>query len=560
MAKRRRPYEHQADCHAVKRVRRYDTDHLSPLSDELLLRIFSNLPVSGLVLCQRVSNRFHSICGDSQLWKSAYYNRFVRPRASRIPGIRYSTTSPEVLLFSSRRSKWLGDDRLVKRGKEVDWKRQYRLRHNWSKGSCDRSHIQLTEPPSVAPLLVQLRDDIAYTVDTTTGLRAWHTKAGQKLLATVGLKGQGDRIGKTSAPTSLAVDVSKECSSNDCDVSVGFEDGHFSIYRLDRSRGCFSHKYSHPRSCNGMLAALAFSSPYILTLTEAQLLSVYTFTSISEVTPPDAVFTPPRLLSSLKSHTVWPPLSLSIRSTSADVIASIAFAIPTYLSGWSVGLQELQLTTQGEVVVSRLTSAVNQGFTPLSPSLSQVSSPSISQMSARSEGNGSGSFPSTAKPTSLSYAHPYLLASHPDNTLTLYLVSSTSAELSISQGTRLWGHTSSVSGVSVGGRGKAVSVSLRGEELRVWELEGGFASATSKRRLDAGDISVQVRPEKKSESDDGQHSKDRSTPETGIGLTLERSIKELNFSPGWIGFDDEQVIVLREEDQGRQTLAVYDFT
>ena len=92
-----------------------------------------------------------------------------------------------------------------------------------------------------------------------------------------------------------------------------------------------------------------------------------------------------------------------------------------------------------------------------------------------------------SKPTSLSYTHPYLLVAHPDNTLTLYLVTSTAQALSISAGSRLWGHTSSVSGAHVGGRGKAVSVSRRGDELRIWELEGGFASSAAKRRLAMGD-------------------------------------------------------------------------
>jgi hypothetical protein len=29
---------------------------------------------------------------------------------------------------------------------------------------------------------------------------------------------------------------------------------------------------------------------------------------------------------------------------------------------------------------------------------------------------------------------------------------------------------------------------------------------------------------------------------------------------GWIGFDEENVVVLKEQSQGRQALVVYDFT
>lgn len=39
--------------HEAKRVRPSSRDHLSRLSDELVLRVLSYLPVSQLVLCQR---------------------------------------------------------------------------------------------------------------------------------------------------------------------------------------------------------------------------------------------------------------------------------------------------------------------------------------------------------------------------------------------------------------------------------------------------------------------------------------------------------------------------
>ncbi|KAI9752966.1 MAG: hypothetical protein M4579_005398 [Chaenotheca gracillima] len=561
MAKRRIADEVAHSEQPNKRLRRGTRDHISPLSDELLLRILSNLPVATLALCQQVSHRFHSIGGDSQLWKSAYYNRFVRPRALRIPGISFPESSPDNFVFSSHRSRWLGDESLLKQGKEVDWKRQYKLRHNWSRGSCDTSQIRLGELPVTPPLLVQLQEELAFTVDGTSGLRVWDTKADKKLLAAVDLKQAGEPSSRSSNPTSLAVDCSAESTS---DVCVGFGDGHFSIYRLNRTEGIFQFRHSHPPSLNGTLTALAFSSPYLLTMTERQLLSIYTFAAEDGSTLQKDTLAPPRLLSSLKSHTVWPPLSLSIRSTSSQVVASIAFAIPTFLSGWSVGLQELQFTAEGEITQSRLTTAVNQGFTPLTPGQPTSSSSSPSPHANARGRRGLGSILSSARPTSLSYSHPYLLVSHPDNTLTLYLVSSTSAELSISEGSRLWGHTSSVSGVAVGGRGKAVSVSMRGEELRVWELEGGFRSATSKRKLDAGQVSVQIRPEPKREeagtdSEEDVPPKSPATP-TGTRLALQRSIRSLDFAPGWIGFDEERVIVLREEDQGNQNLVVYDFT
>ena len=35
---------------------------------------------------------------------------------------------------------------------------------------------------------------------------------------------------------------------------------------------------------------------------------------------------------------------------------------------------------------------------------------------------------------------------------------------------------------------------------------------------------------------------------------------ELTLTRGWIAFDEENVVVLKEQSQGRQALVVYDFT
>jgi WD40 repeat protein len=152
----------------------------------------------------------------------------------------------------------------------------------------------------------------------------------------------------------------------------------------------------------------------------------------------------------------------------------------------------------------------------------------------------------------MSYSHPYLLAAHPDNTLTLYLVNSTSKALSISHGTRLWGHTSSVSGAHVGTRGKAVSVGRLGDELRVWDLEGGMGSAASRKRSLNGDLSVRVQPLKTTQ--------DANDVEFGLRSALEQGFDDETVSRGWVGFDEQNVIVLREKREGCQSLVVYDFT
>lgn len=140
----------------LKRHRPNFIPHIKRLSDELFLRIASFLQISDLTSCQRVSKRFSRIATDSQIWKALFYRRFVRPRASRIPGA--SRAPPSSLYYSSRNSKWLEDEGLV-RTSATNWKELYKLRHNWNRGICGVSEIDITVdsplPPPIPPFLVR---------------------------------------------------------------------------------------------------------------------------------------------------------------------------------------------------------------------------------------------------------------------------------------------------------------------------------------------------------------------------------------------------------------------
>src|SRR5690348_7244821 len=88
----------------------------------------------------RLSKKFSRLAVDSELWKAAYYHKFVLPRTSRIPGIKDGGFA-DRLHYSSKLSKWLDDKYLVKDGAKTHWKQQYRLRYNWSQGNCAVSEI-----------------------------------------------------------------------------------------------------------------------------------------------------------------------------------------------------------------------------------------------------------------------------------------------------------------------------------------------------------------------------------------------------------------------------------
>ena len=123
----------------------------------------------------------------------------------------------------------------------------------------------------------------------------------------------------------------------------------------------------------------------------------------------------------------------------------------------------------------------------------------------------------------------------------------------------MWGHTSSVSGAHVGMRGKAVSVSRLGDELRVWDLEGGIVSAAAKRRFLNGELSVRVQPARLNDDIEDDDVVDTKSHQT-LRFALERGYDDSTVNRGWIGFDEQHVVVLREKGAGSQALVVYDFT
>ena len=171
-----------------------------------------------------------------------------------------------------------------------------------------------------------MSNSIIYAADSMSGLRAWDSKNDRELLASSELSGDTDTA---RLPTSMATDANNTGDDKER-VVVGFEDGSFSIYalRIDQrtSRKTFTNVFTHPPSTNGMLSALAYSSPYLVTMTEDHLLSLYAFESIPGTT---GLLDAPKLLYSLRSNTAWPPVSA--RRTSRQHI--IALPRPVHIAG-----------------------------------------------------------------------------------------------------------------------------------------------------------------------------------------------------------------------------------
>jgi len=449
----------------------------------------------------------------------------------------------------------------------VDWKRQYKIRYNWARGKCAVEELKIggeleEEDESRRKMLVKVVEGVAVTADKDEGLRAWDLKT-RGLIAQIGIRSRGSE----AAPSCIAVDET-EFERGLLDVALGFDDGSFGVWRLSTSERRLAQRYRHEKSSNGELKAMAFSFPYLLTATQAVLVSLYTF-EVPTVTavghnsgePTASVSSvgtgklpSPYLLTSLDSYTSRPPLALSIRKAGKATVASVAYTFSTR-RGWSIGVQDLHIRLSGtdvksvpEITTTRIayTSPIELGGSPLTPPATPqhprrrgaVSAPEPSETSQPERG-----------PTTLCYTHPYLLATLPDNTLVLHMCTSNASSLSISDGIRLWGHTSGISDAEITARGKAVSVSTRGEEMRVWELEGRSAGAGSR--------SVEIRPW---QSPGGEGSSGGGLVDRGGGLHLDDPARDWDERRNWVGFDDEMVIVLKERRGARESLMVYDFT
>jgi hypothetical protein len=301
-------------------------------------------------------------------------------------------------------------------------------------------------------------------------------------------------------PTSLA--VNEALASEDANLHtlvVGFEDGSFAMYTFRKDDDHFDVLHEHPAGSNGALVGLALHSPFLATMTASHLLSIYRLSWERNGT-----LGPPRVVHSVASQAGNTPVAVTLRRTGETTIASLAYpTLPGIGEAWTIQMQEIHLSLNGKLLKNR------SAASPYDTSLAR------------------GQQRRLLRPSSVAYAHPYLLVAHKNNTLTMFLVSSTVEDLAIGRPQRLWGHTSAVSLALVEDKGKAVSLS--GDEVRVWELEGSHPSRVAQ--------SVRIRARR----GEDRHSRNRSVAHVCVG------------------FDDERVVVMREPVEDQSTLIVYDF-
>ncbi|KAF7161847.1 hypothetical protein CNMCM6106_008958 [Aspergillus hiratsukae] len=423
-------------------------------------------------------------------------------------------------------------------------------------------------------MLVEFCAGFVFTADSEHGLRCW--RASDQISCSAGLPLVESESETSALPTALA--VSRCLLQNLIKVTVGFADGRFGVYDMDTQSLCLRLRSFHPASADGAITAMATSDSYLLMVSEHKVLSLYemflaepehTTRSNAANTSNQSSGEGVKLLASLKAGSILSPMSLSVRFAHSEIIASIVYSFFHIGCGWSLGIQELRFGKDGEQIGSRLATTVNAqyGAMPLHPLTLSRRGYSSSFESGPSSGESlveltDPSILHQEPPTSISYSHPYLLTSHADNTLTVYLVVSTGVKLFVKGGQRLWGHTSSVSAVQVSDRGKAISVSSRGDEIRVWELENLIPALGSSKAV-REENSIQINPENKSCK---RH--EGGTLLTGFlacqlcgpHLASGQVSREYTRMGGCVGFDDERLLLFSRKETGTHLIELYDFT
>ncbi|KAK7902395.1 hypothetical protein LTR67_002040 [Exophiala xenobiotica] len=525
MGKRRRSDDNDDVRRSVKKSRTGSRRNLLDISDEILLRVLSFLPVKDLLRTESVSRRFRSLATDREIWKANYYDTWIDPRARRLPAVK----TEEEARQRTKIARWLEHGQKLRDGPAVDWKRQFKVRSNWAAGTAKVQEVEVAHPPT-PPVIAKVYKGIIFTFDRLSGLRAWLASAGTRTL-----KAQL-RLEAATAATCMAVDAL--CGA--VHVLLGFEDGTFSTY-LFQDAGGFE-QISTQQTADGPLMAVALAMPWAMTVSKTKFLSLYDLAGKKEEDGSEASLEP---VTRLQSDASFSPVSLALRRTPSRIIATVAYAFNRLHSGWCMGLQEIMLSTNGTLLNSRLTSTIETPFD------ARYQGRDRWEVSTRS--TSSLPFPLhpqlMSPPTSLSYEHPFLLCTLADNTIMSFLVTSNENKLEISAGRRLWGHTSGVSGAEVNNRGKAVSISCRGDEIRVWELEPVMTANSQARtstRIKTVDALSGVAAA-------------LARRGTGLGLALPEMKQEISLTRRWVGFDDEQVVVLGERDH-KQIMALYDFT
>lgn len=396
------------------------------LNEELLLQVFSYLPLDTVCDALLVCHRWYRIGSDNKIWRDLYYAHFFKKH-------RFQTT----LSVGEKQSGF-------------DWKSIFKLRYNWNRGACHVKHIQFESipgPSSHPKILMASRNRIIATFNASYELEVWISHDNVCLA-----KGRvqdwlknGSKVSELGHGTAIIVNpvgALKFC--------VGFDTGSFIVVSLE------GLKDGDPKLVPKQIAIFDHSRyGAIKHIVQRQgLLAVYT--SLSNIILYSFADGVTKTLSVMKSY-IDPTheVAFTIRSVRYQAYyfcISLAYFQLTMSGEWVPCVQEILCNPMGRIVNTRMSTYCSSNTSTTSRTTKW--SPSYSSY-----------------PSAISYNHPYLLAGYNDNTLSLYIARSAECCLEIQPRHRLWGHTSGIKHVFVKPGGTAVSVSSGAREIRSWDLD-----------------------------------------------------------------------------------------
>jgi hypothetical protein len=230
---------------------------------------------------------------------------------------------------------------------------------------------------------------------------------------------------------------------------AGYSNGGFTIWKITDSITEIASYFPTNRSTSKVIS-IEFDYPMMLLFTKDMQLSVFHIKATTSQL---------QLLHHLQSPMDWTPVAIDIHRFKSKkkkplwkiVVCFGLFATTTGTSNTSVGIQEIVLSSQS-VLSSK------QGFVldeePLISSGLSCNTPRHSL---------------SERITTMSYASPYLITAHDNNTLKQYTVATTcSGRLDIQFQQTLYGHTFKVDAIAMN-QHKLVSGDRSG--IRVWDLQ-----------------------------------------------------------------------------------------
>ncbi|KAI8581477.1 hypothetical protein K450DRAFT_231488 [Umbelopsis ramanniana AG] len=403
---------------------------LLTLPQEIVFLVFSFLDAADLTTCARVSTKWYAAASDEQLWKPLFLYRFPNPR--------------QMLVQQLRSQKLHGKQSvgLNRHGRQEKWKTLYKVNHNWETGNCKVEELQLPihttrlnsrqhhlseEAKATGSFLFQVCNDIIVTASTdSANIDVWQIE---------GSSIQHIATAPPSVETVAYVTCIKWDNTDPTRVVAGYSNGGFTVYQIDAKKRSIMQLAGHAArpsvDCDRHgVQSIALCEKIVMTCSSDMELSTYLCEDQGT-----------RLCHSLISAMTWEPLTLEIFAKSNNSYqAIVCFGMSAGLDSWTLGIQEVIFT------------------------------PTVI-LSSRHSSSRTHRYGSNDPIRKISYAHPYVVTSHNNNTMQHYRICSEQGQrVEIEHVRTLWGHTSSVGAMALDARiGRLVSGDRAG--IKVWNLE-----------------------------------------------------------------------------------------